>query len=199
MEFIVRNYAYFRVDNILVDQFKFLNLINGFEYEVQGSRIIFEQVKLNVSLDYRLKFLNLIKFTLERGDLLIINGIDSLGSDFKEVYSSINFIFKKEIRLVCLEFSKKEISGDLKKIFLHFTKLCSDFEGKIGYKSNVEVKKKKKVGRPEIFNQTQKEEVLEKFKNGQSVYSLAKQYSVTRTVIQRILSKSINDSISGIF
>lgn len=56
-------------------------------------------------------------------------------------------------------------------------------------------KKINKVGRPEILNKKQKKEVLEKFKNGQSVYSLAKQYSVTRTVIQRLLVKSSENII----
>lgn len=35
-----------------------------------------------------------------------------------------------------------------------------------------------------------KKQVLELFKRGESVYSLAKRFSVTRTVIQRILDKA---------
>lgn len=48
----------------------------------------------------------------------------------------------------------------------------------------------KKVGRPEILNLEQKKEVISKFKQGYSVYSLAKEYSVTRTVINRLLEKA---------
>ncbi|MEJ5037555.1 helix-turn-helix domain-containing protein [Acinetobacter johnsonii] len=48
----------------------------------------------------------------------------------------------------------------------------------------------KKVGRPEKLNIKQQKEVKDKFKNGYSVYSIAKEYSVTRTVINRILKKS---------
>ena len=47
------------------------------------------------------------------------------------------------------------------------------------------------MGRPEILNDNQKEEVIEKFKQGYTIYSLAKEYSVTRTVIQRLLSKKL--------
>lgn len=48
----------------------------------------------------------------------------------------------------------------------------------------------KKVGRPEILSLEQKKEVIAKFKKGYSVYSLAKEYSVTRTVINRLLEKA---------
>jgi len=94
-----------------------------------------------------------------------------------------------------LDFSKNEIKGDIKKIFFHFLKICSDFDGKLQSNRKIGNRNINKVGRPEILNKIQKEEVLEKFKNGQSVYSLAKQYSVTRTVIQRLLSKSSDNVI----
>ncbi|KAF1024613.1 MAG: Serine recombinase PinR [Acinetobacter bereziniae] len=188
-------YAYFRVDETSMNQFNYADYLLGFGYEIQEKRRIFEQVKAGVSLKFRHKLFILINYTLESGDLLIIDGIDALGCDFKEIYSTLNFIFKKGIRLVCLEFSKKEIKGDIKKIFIHFLKICSDFDEKIQVEKMLAHKKINKVGRPEILNKKQKKEVLEKFKNGQSVYSLAKQYSVTRTVIQRLLVKSSENII----
>ncbi|MFW1948998.1 recombinase family protein [Acinetobacter bereziniae] len=137
----------------------------------------------------------MINYTLESGDLLIIDRIDSLGSDFREIYSIVNIIFKKGVRLVCLEFSKKEIKGDVKKIFFHFLKMCSEFDRKIKLEKMGGRKKINKIGRPEILSKKQKKEILEKFKNGASVYALARQYSVTRTVIQRLLTKSSENII----
>ncbi|MFW1942682.1 recombinase family protein [Acinetobacter guillouiae] len=192
----MRAYAYFRVEELSVNEFNYADYILGYGYEIPQNRLVFEQVKVGIPLEFRHKLISLINYTLESGDLLLIDGIDSLGSDFKEIYSTVNFIFKKGIRLVCLEFSKKEIKGDIKKIFFHFLKICSDFDGKLQSEKRTGNKKISKVGRPEILTKTQKNEVLERFKNGQSVYSLAKEYEVTRTVIQRLLAKS-SDTIIG--
>lgn len=195
----MRTYAYFRVDGLTTNEIDFLQLLSNFGYEVQENRLVFEQVNIDVSLIYRSNFINLINYTLESKDVLIINGIDSLGSNFKEIYSSVNYIFKKDINLICLEFSKKKITGDLKKFFFHFLKICADFEGRVSSGCAKERKKVNKIGRPEVLNKTQQEEILKKFKNGQSIYSLAKQYSVARTVIQRLLRKSENTTIRDNF
>lgn len=147
---------------------------------------------VDTSIIYRDKFINLINYGLESGDLLLVKGIDCLGRNFEEIYNIVNKIDQKKIRLVCFDYSKNEISGDLKVFFLHFLKICFEFETKFkkinkNYPTNNFVKK---VGRPEILTLEQKKEVIGKFKKGYSVYSLAKEYSVTRTVINRLLEKA---------
>ncbi len=188
---VVRVYAYCRVDNISINKNICVDFISNAGYEIPVKRIIVEEVEVGISLKHRNKFINLVNYSMESGDILLVNGIDSLGGNFNEVFSSANLIFKKKIKLICLEFSKNEISGDLKKFFIHFLKLCADFEGKANIsKKSVLNKAKKRVGRPEILSDKQKKEALENFKKGHSIYSIAKHYSVTRTVIQRLILKS---------
>lgn len=185
---IVRNYAYFRIDSLTVIKKNYIDLINCYGYSVHVNRIVTEEVEINTALELRYKFMNLIKNTLKSGDLLIIEGIDSLGSSFKEIIHCINILFKNEVKLVCLEFSRLEISGDIKKIIYHVFNLCSAFEEKIELVKNSAIRKSSKVGRPEVLNSNQKDEILKKYKKGKSINSLAKEYFVTRTVIQRLLS-----------
>jgi putative DNA-invertase from lambdoid prophage Rac len=184
----VRNYAYFRIDSLTVIKKNYIDLINCYGYSVHVNRIVTEEVEINTALELRYKFMNLIKNTLKSGDLLIIEGIDSLGSSFKEIIHCINILFKNEVKLVCLEFSRLEISGDIKKIIYHVFNLCSAFEEKIELVKNSAIRKSSKVGRPEVLNSNQKDEILKKYKKGKSINSLAKEYFVTRTVIQRLLS-----------
>jgi putative DNA-invertase from lambdoid prophage Rac len=191
----VRAYAYFRTEEVSKEDFNYADYLKKYGYEIPKNRFIFEQVKVGTPLNFRQNLIILINYTLESGDLLIIDGIDSLGSDFKEIYSIVSVIFKKGIRLVCLEFSKKEIKGDIKKIFLHFLKMCSDFDRKVKLEKMGGRKKINKIGRPEILSKEKKKEIIEKFKNGQSVYALARQYSVARTVIQRLLSQAAENII----
>lgn len=188
MFFVVRIYAYFRIDKLTVKKYNYVDLINYHGYTVPRDRIIIEEVEIDAALELRYRFMNLINYTLKSGDLLLVEGIDSLGSTFKEIIYSINALFKKEIKLVCLEFSKFELNGDIKKVFYHIFKLCSVFEGKVELVKKTGIKKLSKAGRPEVLNSNQKEEILKKYKKGKSINSLAKEYFVTRTVIQRLLS-----------
>ncbi|OUY07216.1 recombinase family protein [Acinetobacter populi] len=189
----MRTYAYVRVDPNTQENFNYLSFFQNFGYSIPSQRLIVEEVAVDTSIIYRDKLINLINYGLETGDLLIFKGIDCLGSSFDEIYNTVNTIEEKKITLICLDFSKKEITDDLKLIFFHFLKLCSSFESKLKNKrkgNHPSSSFVKKVGRPEILTANQKEEVLDKFKKGYSVYALAKEYSVTRTVIQRLLDKS---------
>lgn len=195
----MRVYAYVRLDpNINYDIETYIELFNTCGYQIPKNRLIFEEVKIDTSILYRDKIVNLINYGLEEGDLLIVKSIDCLGGSFEEMLDILNRIDKKNIKLICLDYSKTEIAGDLKIIFIHFLKICFAYECKIK-KSRVNINNDfiKRVGRPEILSSSQKEDVLKKFKRGSSVYALAKEYSVTRTVIQRILDKA-SGSTQGI-
>ncbi len=188
----MRVYAYIRVDPN--SQFNLLNYMECFKkhgYALQSNRILFEEVTVDTPVQYRDKLLNLIKFNLEVEDVLIVKSLDCLGANFLEIKEMANLIYLKEIVLICSDFSKNSIKGDLKKIFFHFIKMGCEFESQVvNYKKETKQKNAiKKVGRPEILDLKQKQTVLDKFKKGQSVYSLAKEFDVTRTVIQRVLDK----------
>ncbi|MDC5569234.1 recombinase family protein, partial [Acinetobacter baumannii] len=181
----MRIYAYFRVGSgSSIEPSDYLDYLSKNGYQIQLNRLIFEEVSVETSIVYREKIINLVNYSLEEDDILIIKGLDSLGANFIEIEKFVNIINDKKIRLICLDFSKDEIKDNLKKIFFHFIKMGADFENKFSKNSAERNIKTKRVGRPEILNSEQKKEVIKKFKIGHSVYSLAKEYSVTRTVIQ---------------
>lgn len=187
----MRTYAYVRIEpNAEFESGKFLSFFNEYGYKIQKNRLVFEEVSVNKSIIFRDKLLNLIDYSLEDDDLLVIKSIDCLGSSFEEILSITDKIHQKKIRLICLDYSKSEINGDMKIFFLHFLKLCFEFEKLFNFNTEKQNKIVKKVGRPEILTNDQKKQVLELFKRGESVYSLAKRFTVTRTVIQRILDKA---------
>ncbi|MFL9507494.1 recombinase family protein [Acinetobacter baumannii] len=188
----MRIFAYIRVNpSEKIDIYKYLSIFGGNGYHIQKSRLIVEEVLVDKSISYRDRFLNLFNYALEEGDSLIVKGIDCLGNSFEEILNIINKIEQKNVRLICMDYSKNEINGDLKTVFIHFLKLCVDFEKKLGVHYNfLEMNRSvKRVGRPEKLSEDQKIQVIEKFKRGVSIYYLAKEFSVSRTVIQRILKK----------
>ncbi len=191
--FNMRTYAYVRIEPNLQFEFsRYISFFSEYGYKIQKNRLVVEEVSVDKSIIYRDKFLNLISYSLEEGDILVIKSMDCLGNSFEEILGIVDKIDQKKIRLICLDYSKNEINGDLKIFFLHFLKLSAEFE-KLFKSDNKRLKDHKptrKVGRPEILNNEQKNRVIELFKKGYSVYSLAKEFSVTRTVIQRILNNA---------
>lgn len=188
----MRIYGYIRVEpNNSSDSNVDINFFSKHGYEISSNRVILEEVTVDTPILYRDKIVNLVNYGLEEGDLLIVKGIDSLGSTFEEILYLVDKIDKKSIKLICLDYAKAEITGDLKALFQHFLKLCREFEIKLKQpRKHIANDLIKRVGRPEKLNSSQKEEVLNKFKRGSSVYALAKEYAVTRTVIQRLLDKA---------
>ncbi|MDO7494887.1 recombinase family protein [Acinetobacter baumannii] len=189
----MRIFAYIRVNpDETIDPHKYISIFGGSGYHIQKSRLIVEEVLVEKSISYRDKFSNLVNYALEEGDSLIVKGIDCLGNSFEEILNIINKIEQKKVRLVCMDYSKNEINGDLKTVFIHFLKLCTDFEKKLGVHHNFcEINRSvKRVGRPEKLTEAQKNQVIENFKKGKSIYCLAKDFSVTRTVIRRVLDKN---------
>ncbi|CAI3158356.1 Serine recombinase PinR [Acinetobacter calcoaceticus] len=194
----MRTYAYVRIEPNLQFEFsRYISFFSEYGYKIQKNRLVVEEVSVDKSIAYRDKFLNLISYSLEEGDALVIKSMDCLGNSFEEILGIVDKIDQKKIRLICLDYSKNEINGDLKIFFLHFLKLSAEFE-KL-FKSDNKIfkdhKPTRKVGRPEILNNEQKNRVIELFKKGYSVYSLAKEFSVTRTVIQRILNNATKSNI----
>ncbi len=115
-------------------------------------------------------------------------------SRFTEILSSIKLIERKKIKLIILDYFNCEFEDDIKNNFIHFIEICINFE-KLFLIDCVGQKKSslsRKGGRPEKLSNDQKQDVINKFKKGFSVYSLAKDLAVSRTVIQRIIKKSDN-------
>ncbi|MDR0238034.1 recombinase family protein [Acinetobacter sp.] len=190
----MRKYGYVRTNlNQDFDIEAHLSKLDELGHHLKRNRLIVEQVLINKSICYRDKFISLFNYALDEGDFLIIKNIDCLGNCFEEILETIEKLDKKKVRLVCLDFSNNEISGEIKNHFIKFLKMCNCFEVQFSHKKNIsrhEDTPVRKVGRPEVLNDVQKREVIDLFKNGYSIYYLAKEYSVARTVIQRILKKT---------
>ncbi|WP_224972692.1 recombinase family protein [Acinetobacter oleivorans] len=192
----MRIYAYIRInsniDDLQKEKESFISLLTSFNHKVHPNRVIFELVSVDKSIAIRNIFFNLINYSLEEDDFLIVKGIDCLGNSFEEILSTIILIEKKKIKLIILDYTNGELKDDIKNNFIHFVEICIGFEKLFIFDQAVQKKHRfsKKGGRPEKLTNEQKEDVINKFKKGFSVYSLAKDLSVSRTVIQRIIEKS---------
>jgi len=192
----MRIYAYIRINSNIEDVQKekesFISLLETFDHKVHPNRVILELVSVDKSIVIRNIFFNLINYSLEECDFLIVKGIDCLGNSFEEILSTVILIGKKKIKLIILDYANSELKEDIKNNFIHFMEISMIFEklfipDQAAHKNH---RLSKKGGRPEKLTSDQKKDVINKFKKGFSVYSLAKDLAVSRTVIQRIIEKS---------
>lgn len=182
----MRTFAYSRVDPSVKgkESERYVRELEVRGFTVPQKRIFIEEVVVETSINLRDKFINLINYALEENDVLIVKGLDCLGSNFEEINNSIVLLNMRKVRLICLDFSIKELEGDLKAVFTHLLKMCLCFENGFNKGKNQIIKK---IGRPEALTQDQKDEVMCKYKQGMTIYSIAKEYNVARSVIQRII------------
>ncbi|MCU4709899.1 recombinase family protein [Acinetobacter pittii] len=194
----MRIYAYIRInsniDDLQKEKESFISLLASFDHKVHPNRVILELVSVDKSITIRNIFYNLINYSLEEGDFLIVKGIDCLGNSFKEILSTIILIEKKKIKLIILDYTNSELKEDIKNNLIHFIEISIGFEELFIFDQAAQKKSSlsRKGGRPEKLSNDQKQDVINKFKKGFSVYSLAKDLAVSRTVIQRIIKKSDN-------
>ncbi len=92
----MRIYAYIRTNSNIEDLGKekesFISLLESFNHKVHPNRVIFELVAVDKSIAIRNIFFNLINYSLEEGDFLIVKGIDCLGNSFQEILSTVILI-----------------------------------------------------------------------------------------------------------
>ncbi len=96
----MRTYAYVRKDPNRQDECEkyteYQSYYSNYGYDLIESRIIVENVSVHTSIKYRDKINNLINYSLEERDLLIIKGIDSLGKDFNEINKMLSLLQRKK-------------------------------------------------------------------------------------------------------
>lgn len=128
----MRIYAYIRInsniDDLQKEKESFISLLASFDHKVHPKRVIFELVSVDKPITLRTIFLNLINYSLEEDDFLIVKGIDCLGSSFTEILSSIKLIERKKIKLIILDYFNCEFKDDIKNNFIHFMEICINFE-----------------------------------------------------------------------
>ncbi len=128
----MRTYAYMRincnVDDLDKEKEFFISLLNDFNHKIQYSRVILELVSVDKSITLRTIFFNLLNYSLEEEDFLIVKGIDCLGNSFKEILFTIILIEKKKIKLIILDYINSELKEDIKSNFIHFIEIGIGFE-----------------------------------------------------------------------
>lgn len=159
-------------------------------FKIDPKRIVSETVSGSVAAMERKGFAKLVD-RLEEGDVLIVTKLDRLGRNAMDVRATVEMLAKAGVRVHCLALGGVDLTSPAGKMTMAVIGAVAEFERDLlveRTRSGLERVKAsgKALGRPKKLSATQVAEVLEKRSHGASLGSLAREYGVSRSAIQRV-------------
>lgn len=139
----------------------------------------------------RPQFKNLLA-KIRDGEILVVTKLDRLGRDAQDVCGTIKELSKRNIQVIVLQLGKLDLASSAGKLMLTMLAAVAEMERDLLVERTqsglARAKAEGKVlGRPSKTTETIRNEISEKYKNGETVSALARAYSISRASVLNIL------------
>ena len=192
--------AYIRVSSIDQNEQRQIE-----EMEKFGAEKIFIEKQSGATISHRPIFQEALNFVREQ-DIFIVEAIDRLGRNYDEIIESVNFLKRKNVRLVItsLPIMAEAIGNPLldkfiKDLIVQILAMIAEqerTESKRRQAQGIKIAKANGVykGRPKLYSPTAKDpqkravyrNIIEELQKGTGISEIAKEYGVTRQTVYRI-------------
>ena len=185
-----RTFAYCRVSTVDQSCENQIHEIQAAGFHVDPRRVIAETVSGSTSAFERVGFRNLLN-RLEWDDVLIVTKLDRLGRNAMDVRATVERLAEMQVRVHCLALGGADLTSAAGKMTMAVIAAVAEFERDLLIERTnaglVRAKAQgKKLGRPNSLTLEQQESVRLQRKQGMSHGSLAKEFGVSRSAIQRV-------------
>ena len=185
-----RTFAYCRVSTIDQSCENQIHEIQAAGFQVDIRRVVDETVSGSTPAFERKGFRSLIS-RLEWDDVLIVTKLDRLGRNAMDVRSTVERLAEMKVRVHCLALGGADLTSAAGKMTMAVIAAVAEFERDLlierTHAGLVRAKAQgKKLGRPSSLTSEQQESVRLQRKRGISHGSLAKEFGVSRSAIQRV-------------
>lgn len=185
-----RTFAYCRVSTADQTTDNQITEIKAAGFEVADHRIITETVSGSVAANERPQFSRLLD-RLERDDVLLVTKLDRLGRNAMDVRATVERLAAIGVRVHCLALGGVDLSSAAGKMTMGVIAAVAEFERDLLVERTQSGLKRAKangvrLGRPCKLNVATQMEVRERRLLGASLGSLATQYGVSRSMVQRL-------------
>ena len=128
------------------------------------------------------------------GETLIVSKLDRLGRDAQDVGATVKMLAARKISVVVLQLGKLDLASAAGKMMLTMLAAVAEMERDLlveRTQSGLARAKSegKMLGRPSKTTNEQRTEIVAKYAHGESVSSLARQYTVSRASILAIVNR----------
>ena len=187
---MARTFAYCRVSTSDQTTDNQINEITGAGFSVEPKRIITETISGSVASMERPGFSKLID-RLEDGDVLIVTKLDRLGRNAMDVRATVERLSASGVRVHCLALGGVDLTSAAGKMTMGVIAAVSEFERDLLIERTQAGLSRAKaqgrsLGRPAALSDVQQAEVLKLRSMDVSLGTVAKQFGVSRSAIQRI-------------
>jgi len=186
---VSRTFAYCRVSTADQTTDNQVREIEAAGFAVDPKRVVTETVSGSVAAMERTGFAKLVD-RLEDGDVLIVTKLDRLGRNAMDVRATVEKLATEGVRVHCLALGGVDLTSAAGKMTMGVISAVAEFERDLlveRTRSGLERAKGegKKLGRPSALTPSQRATVLARRAEGVSLGSLAAEFGVSRSAIQR--------------
>jgi putative DNA-invertase from lambdoid prophage Rac len=185
-----RTFAYCRVSTSDQTTDNQIQEIASAGFTVDPKRVVTETVSGSVAAMERKGFAKLVD-RLEAGDILIVTKLDRLGRNAMDLRATVERLAAEGVKVHCLALGGVDLTSAAGKMTMAVIAAVAEFERDLLIERTqaglVRAKASGKVlGRPQTLTDDQQRTIIEKRRQGVSLGTLAKEYSVSRAAIQRV-------------
>lgn len=192
--------AYIRVSSIDQNEQRQIEEMKKF-----GAEKIFIEKQSGATISHRPIFLEALDFVREQ-DIFIVEAIDRLGRNYDEIIDSVNYLKKKNVRLIItsLPIMAEAIGNPLldkfiKDLIIQILAMIAEqerIESKRRQAQGIKIAKTNGVykGRPKLYSADTKDpqrrlvykSIVQDLENGVAISKIAKDHDITRQTVYRI-------------
>ena len=185
-----RTFAYCRVSTVDQTTDNQAQEIAGAGFAVEEHRIITETISGSTAATERPAFAKLMD-RLETGDVLIVTKLDRLGRNAMDVRATVEALAGRGVRVHCLALGGVDLTSPAGKMTMGVIAAVAEFERDLLVERTqaglTRAKAEgKALGRPSALSKADREAILGRRSDGESLATLAKAYGVSRAAIQRV-------------
>ncbi|MDE2404902.1 MAG: recombinase family protein [Sphingomonadales bacterium] len=185
-----RVFAYCRVSTADQTHENQLLEIQAAGFQLEPRRVISETVSGSTSSMERVGFRKLID-RLEEGDVLVVTKLDRLGRNAMDVRATVEHLAEMQVRVHCLALGGVDLTSAAGKMTMAVIAAVAEFERDLLVERTQAGLSRakaqgKQLGRPSKLTAEQLELVRARRAAGASLGVLAKEFGVSRSLIQRI-------------
>lgn len=191
---MARTFAYCRVSTPDQHTDNQVQEIEAAGFKVEARRVVTETVSGSTAALERTGFRKLVD-RLEQDDVLIVTKLDRLGRNAMDVRATVEKLADEGVRVHCLALGGVDLTSAAGKMTMSVINAVSEFERDLLIERTQAGLKRAKaagkiLGRPSALNATQQNAIRARRAQGASLGTLAKEYGVSRSAIQRVEQRS---------
>lgn len=185
-----RVFAYCRVSTTDQTTDNQVQEISAAGFNIDPKRIVSECISGSTQASARPAFAKLLD-RLEEGDVLVVTKLDRLGRNAMDVRATVESLAKAGVRVHCLALGGVDLTSSAGKMTMQVLAAVAEFERDLLIERTQQGLTRAKAegkhcGRPAALTEEQREDVLERLRQGESVAALARDFKTSRQTIMRI-------------